>query len=596
MSSPRAPRLADPRPRQRVIAVVLLAVLLVFAGRLVFIQGVRSSVLSSEALSQRLVTKEIAVPRADIVDRNGVVLATSVQRYNVGVNQVKIADFVRTEDGEVVAQGAAGAARILAPILGMDEPELGALMVGDSTFRYLVKDVTPETWDLIAAEKIPGIEPEPVEKRLYPNDDLAGNVVGFMGGSAEGAGTVGLAGIEAAYDDALTGTPGEMTYERDTTGAFIIPTGVREETDAIPGSDVVLTLDRDIQWYVQQRLDEALAQTGASRATVVVEDTTTGEILALVDSGSVDPNDPGDTPASDRGARSVSTVFEPGSTAKVVTMAAALEEGVVTPASEFVAPYRYTTENDQTFKDSHEHEDLKLTLAGILAESSNTGTVQVGALLTAEQRWKYLDAFGFGTRTGVGLPGESPGILHDHEDWDGRTTWAVTYGQGLAVTALQTTQVFSIVANGGMRVQPTVVKGYREEDGTFVASETPEPERVISEVTANQLMTMLEDVTQEGGTGVLAKIDGYRVAGKTGTAQATAPDGSLSSIVASFVGIAPADDPRIVVSVIMYDPRTTIWGGTTAAPVFKDVATFALQSLRVPPSTSEPTLYPTTWE
>ncbi|WP_296664466.1 penicillin-binding protein 2 [Demequina sp.] len=596
MPSPRAPRLSDPRTRQRIISMALLAVLLVFAGRLVFIQGVRSSVLSSEALSQRLVTKEITVPRADIVDRNGVVLATSVQRYNVGVNQQKIADFRRTESGVVVAEGVAGAASILAPILGIDEAELGATMVGDSTFRYVAKDVSPETWDLIAAEKIPGIEPEQIEKRVYPNGDLAGNVVGFTGGAESGTGFAGLAGAEAAYEGELVGASGSMTYERDTSGAFVIPTGVREETAAVPGADVVLTIDRDIQWFTQQRVAEALAQTGASRATVVVEDSTTGEILALVDSGSVDPNDPGDTDAVDRGSRAVSTVFEPGSTAKVVTMAAALEEGVATPASEFVAPFRYTTPNNQTFRDSHEHPDEKLTLAGILAQSSNTGTVQVGELLTAEQRWKYLDAFGFGAPTGVGLPGEAAGILHDYQNWDGRTTWAVTYGQGLAVTALQTTQVYATVANGGVRLQPTVVKGFRQEDGTFVARETVESERVISERTASQLMTMLEDVTQEGGTGVLAKIDGYRVAGKTGTAQATGPDGRLSSIVASFVGIAPADDPRIVVSVVMYDPKTTIWGGTTAAPVFKDVATFALQALRVPPSTSEPTLYPTTWE
>jgi cell division protein FtsI (penicillin-binding protein 3) len=232
----------------------------------------------------------------------------------------------------------------------------------------------------------------------------------------------------------------------------------------------------------------------------------------------------------------------------------------------------------------------------VLAESSNTGTVQVGELLTSEQRWQYLDAFGFGKRTDVGLLAESPGILHDAEDWDGRTKWAVTYGQGVSVTAVQATQVFATIANGGVRLQPTVVKGFRKDDGTFVEREVDEPERVVSEKTATQLMTMLEDVTQEGGTGVLAKIDGYRVAGKTGTAQATGPDGKLSSIVASFIGIAPADDPRIVVSVILYDPQTEIWGGTTAAPVFKDVATFALQSLRVPPSTTEPTLYPTTWE
>ncbi|WP_062465066.1 peptidoglycan D,D-transpeptidase FtsI family protein [Demequina soli] len=596
MPSPRAPRLADPRLRQRFLAVALLLVLAVFAGRLVMIQAVNSQSIASDALSQRLVTKEITTPRADIVDRNGAVLATSVERYNVGVNQKKIATFKRTENGVVVAEGAAGAAAILAPILGMDADELGAEMVGDSTFHYIVKDISPETWDLISAEKIVGVEPEEIEKRVYPNGTLAGNVVGFMGGTSEGTGKVGLTGIEAAYEDKLIGTPGSTTYEKDSTGAYVIPTGVQEETPAVPGQTVVTTLDRDIQWYTQQRVQEALADTGASRATVVVEDTKTGEILALADSNTVDPNDPSASDAADRGARSVSTVFEPGSTAKVVTMAAAIEEGVATPLSHFTAPYAYTTDNDQTFHDSHEHETQKLTLSGILATSSNTGTVQVGALMSSETRWKYLKKFGFGETTGVGLLAESPGIVHDWQDWDGRTKWATTFGQGLAVTALQTSQVFSIIANDGMKIQPTIVKGFRDADGTFTPRKTADPERVVSKSTAKQVLTMLEDVTEEGGTGVLAKIDGYRVAGKTGTAQAAGADGRLTSIVASFVGIAPADDPRIVVSVILYDPKTAIWGGTTAAPVFKDVATFALQTLRVPPSTTAPTLYPTTWK
>ncbi|WP_156171893.1 peptidoglycan D,D-transpeptidase FtsI family protein [Demequina rhizosphaerae] len=596
MPSPRAPRLADPRLRQRLMTGFLLVVLVVFAARLVMIQAVNSQSIASEALSQRLVTKELTVPRADIVDRNGVVLATSVERYNVGVNQQKIKEFTRTEDGEVVASGPAGAAEILAPILDVDAAELGAKMIGDSTFAYLVKDISPETWELVAAEKILGIEPEPVSKRVYPNGSLAGNVVGFMGGTSEGTGTVGLTGVEAAYEDELEGEAGSLTYERDSTGAYLIPTGVQEETAAVPGEDVVLTIDRDIQWYAQQRAQEAVSETGASQATVVVQDTQTGEILALVDSDSVDPNDPAASDAEDRGARSVSTVFEPGSTAKVITMAAAIEEGVATPLTHFTAPYKYTTENDQTFTDSHEHDKEKLTLSGILATSSNTGTVQVGELMSSETRWKYLKKFGFGETTGVGLNAESAGILADWDDWDGRQKWTTTFGQGLAVTALQTSQVFSIIANKGLKIQPSVVKGYQDEDGTFTARETEEPERVVSKSTATQVLTMLEDVTQDGGTGVLARIDGYRVAGKTGTAQAAGPDGRLTSIVASFVGIAPADDPRIVVSVILLDPKTEIWGGTTAAPVFKDVATFALQSLRVPPSTTEPTLYPTTWK
>lgn len=590
-----APTVGRPVKRQRILAVGLLALMVVFAGRLVMVQGVHAADLSQVALAQRLVTSEIDTKRANIVDRNGVVLATSVKRYNVAVNQQRVAGFTRTDkNGQVVAEGPLDAAKILAPILGLKESELAADMVGDSTWKYIAKDVTPETWELIEDENIYGIEPEPTSERIYPNGDIAGNVVGFLAGSGDGRGQVGAAGAELEYEDELLGKPGSITYERGG-GGTIIPTDRHEETPAVPGSTVVLTIDRDIQWQVQKLVAAAVKKTGTERAMVTVEDVKTGEILALVDSGSVDPNDPGATEAGKRGARTVSTVFEPGSTGKVITMAAVLEEGLATPLSQFHAPYRYTTPNGEVFHDSHDLGDQQLTLAGVLVNSSNTGTVKIGSMLTEKQRYDYLTAFGFGSSTDVGLPNESPGILHPWQEWDGRTKYSVLFGQGVAVTAIQTAQVYQTVANGGVRLQPTIVKGLQHADGTFTPRELDEPTRVISEQTSDELMLMLEDVTEEG-TGVLAQIDGYRVAGKTGTAQAPDETGQLNNIVASFVGMAPADDPRIVVSVIMYEPKTSIWGGTVAAPLFKDVAAFALQSLRVPPSSETATLYPTTWE
>ena len=589
------PRVGDPRVRQRLITLLSLALLAVFAVRLVTIQGVESSTMAAAALENRLATATTEPLRADITDRNGVPLATSAERYHVFVNQQNLKKWERTEGQTVLAAGPLDAARILAPILGVSEAELSADLVGDKTFQYLAKYVTPETWDLIAEEGIYGIDREPVTERIYPNGSIAGNIVGFVGGKADHQGVNwGLAGIEASFEDELLGEPGSITYERGV-GGTVIPTGVLEEEPAVPGSTVELTIDRDIQYYAQERLEEALRVTGASHGIVTVEEVGTGEMLALADSGTVDPNDPGATDASSRTSRAVEDVFEPGSTAKVITVAAALEEGLATPTSRYVAPYQYTTDNNQTFKDSHDYGKQKLTLAGILVNSSNTGTIQAGEGLTEAQRYEYLSKFGFGTPTGVGLPSESGGILHPWEEWDGRTEWAVLYGQGVSVTALQTSQVFQTVANGGVRVQPSVVKGLREPDGTFVERETAEPTRVISEETADQLMLMLEDVTEEG-TGSLAKIDGYRVAGKTGTAQAVGPSGKLDSIVASFVGIAPADDPRIVVSVTLFDPQSSIWGGEVAAPVFSDVTTFALQALRVPPSGPAEELYPTTWE
>jgi len=592
-AAPRV-RIGDPVKRQRLISLFVIALLLVFAARLVLIQGVRADELSSQALQERLITKEVSTPRADIVDRNGVVLATTVDRYHIGVDQTMLAEWVRTDNGTVTAKGPLDAAEILAPILGLDVDELKAKLVGDSTWVYIAKDVTPEVWDLVDAEGISGVQPEPVSERIYPNDAIAGNIIGFVGGSESGPGTAGLAGIELAYQDILTGTPGSITYEGNGSG-ILIPTGVHEETAPIPGKTVVTSFDRDIQWYAQDRVAKELKATGASRATIVVADAKTGEILALVDSHSVDPNDPGATDVKDRGSRAISTVFEPGSTAKVITMAAAIEEGVVTPLTKIKAPFRFTTDNGQQFKDSHDHGTQKLTVAGVLAQSSNTGTVQIGSLLTPKQRYDYLTAFGLGAKTNVGLPGESNGILTPYKKWDGRQKYAVLFGQALSVTAMQTTQVFQTIANGGLRSQPSIVKGYMDANGNFTPREVAEPTRVVSEKTANTVMTMLETVTQEG-TGTLAKIDGYRVAGKTGTAQANCADGSFNCIVASFVGIAPADDPRIVVTVILYDPKSSIWGGEVAAPIFKDVATFALQELRVPPSGEKANLYPTTWK
>lgn len=582
--------------RQRIMTLATLVILAVFAVRLVFIQGVDAGELSAAALENRLATSTIEPVRADIVDRDGVVLATSAERYHVFVNQQQIKGFKRVENGQVLAEGPLDAASILAPILGVPESELAADLVGDAGFRYIAKFVTPETWNLIRAERITGIDREPVTERIYPNGNVGGNIVGFVGGREDRQGTDwGLAGIEAAFEDELLGTPGSLTYESDARGGTVIPTGVLEEEAAVPGSDIVLTLDSDIQYYAQQSLEKALKSSGGSKGMVTVQDVQSGEFLAIADSNTVDPNNPGSHPANARGASSATDVFEPGSTAKVITMAAALEEGLASPTSRYVAPYRYTTKNNQTFRDSHEHEDQKLTLAGVLVNSSNTGTIKVGEALSKAQRHKYLEAFGFGKPTGVGLLSESGGILHPWEKWDGRTQWAVLYGQGVSTTALQNSQVYQTIANGGVRLQPTVVKGFHTPDGEFVPREAAEPTRVVSKETAAQLMLMMEDVT-ESGTGGLAKIDGYRVAGKTGTAQAPDKNGKLTRVVASFIGVAPADNPRIVVSVVIFDPKSSIWGGVVAAPVFKDVTTFALQALRVPPSGPREEFFPTTWE
>ncbi len=593
-SAPRAPRIGEPGRRQTFLSVASLLLVAVFAARLIDVQILSAAPLAEEALAQRLVTVDITPARADIKDRNGVVLATSVERYNIKVDQTQIVDWKRTEQGHVVAEGPLDAAKALAPILGINESELAASLVGDKKLVYVAKNLTPEVLALVKAERIKGIGWDAKPQRLYPNGHTAGNIIGFMGGSADSVVDVGLGGIEQSFQDQLEGTPGSRTYERSTYGT-IIPSGINTEEAAVPGQTVVLTMDRDIQYFTEQRLAQAIAESGASGGAIVVTDPVTSEVLAMADSGAVDPANASATDVSHRGSGAVEDVFEPGSTAKIITMAAALEEGVATPTSQYVAPFKYTTENNQTFKDSHAHADEKLTLTGVLVKSSNTGTVQIGQQMSDETRYNYMRAFGLGERTGIGLVSESPGILHPWKEWDGRTKYATTFGQGVAVTALQTAQVYNIVANGGIKIAPSIIKGTESPDGTFTARAASEPVRVVSEDTASKLISMLTEVTEDG-TGKAAAIDGYLIAGKTGTAEAPDATGKLTRVVASFVGIAPADNPRVVVSVILYDPKSSIYGGVVAAPVFKDVATFALQTLRVPPSTGTVTQYPTTWE
>ena len=562
--------------------MAVLALLALFTGRLVVVQALQGPAIAAHALSLRMHTVTIPGDRGQILDAEGVVLAQSVERYNIVINQIQFGDARLTEDA------VSRAANDLAPLLGIPAAELGPRLLGDRGFVYLAKGLAPEVYRQVMQLGIAGVSGERTTDRAYPAGSTGGNIVGFVG--AEG---YGQAGLEQVYDGVLAGTAGSQTYERGARGQRI-PTGQEDVVPAVPGKDVQLTVDRDVQYMVQSVLDEQVRASGAEWGCVVVTLVKTGEVLALADSGTVDPNDPGATLPQNRQSRAVAAAFEPGSTAKIITMAAILDSGLATPASQYVVPYTYQVANGQSFKDSHEHPDLKLTLTGILAESSNTGTVMVGQELPRQVRHDYLAKFGFGTPTGVGLPGEASGMLHDAEDWDGRSEYAVLFGQAVSVTALQATQVFSTIANGGVRVQPHIVEGIRDPDGTFHPAEVAEPQQVVSPETADTLMRMLESAVAEG-TGSNAAIPGYRIAGKTGTSQAFEGNGVIKN-VASFIGIAPADDPEIVVNVVLYDPKTSIYGGVVAAPVFSEVAGYALQHLGVPPSGTTPDLFPTTYE
>ena len=543
----------------------------------------RGPTLAQEARDKRLSTYAVIGARGEITDRDGVALASSVERYNISVNQLLVGEY-KGDGTPEDPPGALGVARRLAPLLDKDPAVLGGELVGDRKFKYLVKGVLPSVAREIFSMRLPGINIDKVADRVYPNGNLAGNVIGFVNSNGQG-----LEGLEAALDDRLKGTPGTEVVERGAKGQRV-PGGYFEDTPATTGESVRLTLDSDIAWKAQSLLDAQVKATGSDSGTVVVLDIPSGELLALADSGARDPNNPGDAAAGSL-APSISNVFEPGSTGKVITMAAVLEEGLATPTDTWTVPYQYTIENGQVFKDSHPHETQRLTTTGVLAESSNTGTVQIGSLLTIDQRYAWLERFGLGSRTGVELKGESPGSFADRNN--NRTPYAVLFGQAVAVNALQATQVFATVANGGVRVQPHIIKGWTSPDGRYTESDEPARTRIISKETADTVMTMLESVVDDG-TGSSAAIPGYRVAGKTGTAQNWV-NGGKQGITASFIGVVPADEPRLAISVILHNPRTSEYGGVVAAPVFREIGTYALSELGVPPSGTKATLFPTTW-
>lgn len=568
---PRA-RIGQPSVRHRLLLCLLMVAVLTLSGRLIWVQGLDASARAQEAVAQRTVTRAVPALRGDIVDRHGTVLASSVERYDIWVNQLQVVEYLENSTTAEV-RGVEAAAQELAPVLGWSVSDTEEALTGDLGFSYLLKNVDPAVRDAALALRIPGIGADRVADRIYPAGSVGGNVLGFVG--ADGA---ALAGAELSYDELLRGRDGKITYERGA-GGQIIPTGKQTTVAAQDGSDLALTIDRDLQWKAQQITAGAVDAWGAEGGAAVVLNARTGEVLALADHPTYDPNDPGAAPEENRGNRAISNVFEPGSTGKLFTFAAALEEGTATVDSEYEIPYTMSFDGHR-IKDSRYHPDQRLTFAGVLKNSSNIGTVKIAEEMTPQVRHDYLIAFGLGQPTGVGLPGESAGIVHPAEEWTGRTRFTTSFGQGYAVNALQMTSAVSTFANDGVRVQPRVVAGTRDADGTITPLGQPEQTRVVSSQTASTMVDLMDSAIEDGVSG--ASVSGYAVAGKSGTAQV--PGGTYT---ASFIGFAPADDPEIVIGVFVYGLTSFISGSKAAAPAFSELMSFTLQNQGIPP-TGEP--------
>ncbi|MGK5173664.1 peptidoglycan D,D-transpeptidase FtsI family protein [Geodermatophilus sp. CPCC 205761] len=568
-----APRRAPGSPRLRggirasskrltVGLLVVLAPLLLVMGKLVLLQGVDGGDYATAAAQDRLRSYPIAALRGEVVDRDGNPLAYTVAASRVVADPTVVADPART-------------ALALTTLLDVPVSELTDQLSGEGRYVVLAEQVSPEIVDAIEELGLGGIffEDDPI--RLYPAGTVAGQVVGFVGRDGDG-----LAGIEHAFDEELAGRPGERRVEVGS-GGHPIPSGIDESTPATDGSTVALTLDADLQFVMEQRLDEACQDGATTRASAVVLDAHTGEVVAMGSCPGYDPADARQTDAELLRNPAVSDVFEPGSVMKAVTLAAAVEEGVATPDT-VLTVNGHIQAGDAVVTDAHDHEPIDWTVTGVLAKSSNVGTIMLARQIGDETLEEYLRAFGVGSTTGIELPGESAGIFAGSEDWEASRAANVAIGQGVSVTTLQMASVYQAIANDGVRIPPRLVASVGGRPG-------PEPEgtRVVSESTADQMAYMLEAVVGPGGTAPLAQVDGFRVAGKTGTAQRANPECGCydgGGYVTTFVGFAPADDPQYVVAVDLERPTSSAEGGQVAAPVFADIMRQALTADGIVPS------------
>ena len=573
-----------PGRRLRIGLSLLGVVVLLLAGRLVQLQGLQPAAYAGQAGIQQ--TREVLLPslRGEVLDRNGNALALSVIAKNIYAEPRTIAKG-RCQVGATDPCDPASIAKAVAPLLGLDAAKVQTQLSSSRGFVYLKRDVNPALAQQVMKLDLPGIGAESTSERVHPSHDLASGVLGFT--DFEG---IGRAGVELAMQDLLAGKDGKTIARFDASGR-VIPTGDVSQVNPVAGHDVELTIDRDLQWYAQQLLATQVQATQATNGTVVVMDIKTGEVLALATAPTFDPdNRPSGTFTANP---AVSDVYEPGSVNKVITAAAALQAGIVTPQTVIEVPPTYRVA-DKVLHDAEAHGTEHLTFAGVLAKSSNIGTVKVAQQVGPDRIYAMLRAFGFGDRSGLGLPGESKGIIPVPADWSGTSIANIPIGQGISVNAMQVASVYATLANAGVRVQPSIVKSTRDSSGHVTPAAAPAQRRVISAAVAADIRAMLESVVSEQGTAPLAAIAGYRVAGKTGTAQRVATSGpragySDGTYTSSFIGMAPADAPRFVTAVVLQGTGAKgYFGGQVAAPLFSKIMGFALRSYDVAPTGTTP--------
>ena len=556
-------------PVQRLVALLVVAMLAMvgIVVRLAVLQVRESGTYAELGSTQRVRTEPLPAVRGEILDRDGVPMALTLEASDVYANPTLVTDPL-------------GEAEQIAPLLGVPTRQVHDDLASAGTFVYVQRQVDAGVAAELADLHLPGIGLLPVAKRYYPAGPVASQVLGFV--NVDGVGTTGL---ERQYDGELAGTAGERTIEVSAQGQEISG-GKQVVRQPQEGSNVVLTIDRDLQFQSQQYLRAAVLRNQAKGGTIIVMDPHTGDIYAMATYPWFDPNTFASSDPSRFVNRAVTDTWEPGSVNKTITAAAALETGTVTPTDTFrVAGTRQV--EGYTIHDAEPHGVETMTLGDIIAHSSNVGASLVADRVGNEGMQQTFARFGYGSPTGVGFPGEAAGLMPASDQWTALTRATVSFGAGVAVTPLQMASVYATIANGGTWVQPRLVDATTDADGIRHDAPASATHRVVRRSTTRMLTRMLAYAVQDG-TGVGAQIAGYQVAGKTGTAKKVDEAGHyVHRYVASFIGFLPARSPRVVVAVIIDEPKT-VYGGIAAAPVFQQVARYAIQRLGIEPARSVP--------
>ncbi|HWH25936.1 MAG TPA: penicillin-binding protein 2 [Pseudolysinimonas sp.] len=590
----------NPRGTRRRLAITILAVfaiVAVFVIRLVDIQVVRAAELTDEASQRRTGTVTTYGVRGSILDANGVVLADSVERFNITAapnnfdKALKLGTTWMRKDGELVKVPVAEAVEAVANAIDEKSADLYSTLTADpsSSFVYLTKSVTLKVFKKVRDLNIGWIYSELNPARTYPSGSIAGNLVGYVG--TEGA----QAGVELTSNSCLAATNGKSTFESSRDGVRM-PGSTIVQTQAKDGGDVELTIDADLQWYAQQALAEQGTALGAEWATATVVEVKTGRMVVAADWPYIDPNDRSTFDSFGGGSRLFAAPFEPGSIIKVATFAALLNAGKITPSTPVTVPGRYTDglPAGASIKDAWAHDTINLTATGVLMNSSNIGTAILGTNLTKQQRHDALTSFGFNKKTEVGFNGESSGIVKPVDQTDAITAVTQEFGQGMSATSAQVASMYQTLGNGGVRMPLTLVDGCRQADGTLTDQPSPTGTRVVSEYAANTTVQMMETVASQGSLKNVLTIPGYRVAAKTGTAQVAENGRYGSDRIVSVAGLVPAENPEYAIVVTFAKPDT-MKTSAAAAPTFNAIMKQVIKTFRITPSTTPAPSLPLTW-